>query len=101
MDRYMRKACQLADNKRISGRKRQRYIPRNGSDSQNLDLVRAGQCQQYGDGVVLSGVGVDDDLARCHVASAAFARTVAALAPLVQNGRAGLRKSLRGRGLPA
>jgi hypothetical protein len=42
---------------------RQRHVARHGGDAQHLDLLGAGQRQQDRHRVVLTGVGVDDDLA--------------------------------------
>ncbi len=62
-DRNINFASYLADNAGISGGVVQRHIARDGDDSQHLDILGAGQRQQDRDGIILSGIGVDDDLA--------------------------------------
>ena len=53
-------ARQLADHARVAAGQLQRNIAGDGRDAEHLDL---GACegQQDGDGVVLAGIGVDDD----------------------------------------
>ena len=54
---------QLAHDAGVFGGQLQRHVSSDGGDTQNLDLFGAGKRQKNGDGVVLSGIGVDYDLA--------------------------------------
>ena len=57
---------QFADHAGVARGELERHVAGDAGEAQQLDLVRAGQCQKDGDGVVLPRVGVDDDLARGH-----------------------------------
>ena len=50
-------AGQLADAARILFGQRHRHIAGDGRDADDLQLLRAGQRQQDGDGIVLAGIG--------------------------------------------
>jgi hypothetical protein len=56
----------------IGRRVRQRYIARDGNDRDDLHLLRRSEGQQQSHGVVLSGIGVDDDFARRQIVTVAF-----------------------------
>ena len=65
-DPGLRPAGEFADLARVLLGQRQRHVAGDGGDAEHLEL-RAGERQQDGDGVVLAGVGVDDDLARAGI----------------------------------
>ena len=61
---------QIADDARISRGQIERHIARHGHDAQHVEVFRAGQGQKDRDGVILAGIGVDDDLAgHCRLSS--------------------------------
>jgi len=64
INRDIRPPRQFADAARIHMGQRQRHIARDAGDAQQCQF-RRGQREQNGHRVILSGVGVDDDLA-CH-----------------------------------
>ncbi len=64
---YIRSPRQFADNPRIAFSQVQRHISSHGGDTQHLQLG-TGQRQQDRHGVVLPGIGINDDLARFHTA---------------------------------
>ncbi len=57
---------QFAHDPRVLLGQRQGHVARHGGDAQHLDILGRGQRQQDRHRVILSGVGVDDDLARGH-----------------------------------
>ena len=61
MDLDVGPAGELADLAGIFLREFQRHVAGNGGDADDLQLGAA-ERQQYGDGIVLAGVRVDDDL---------------------------------------
>ena len=65
----LRLSRQLANLHRVLLGEVQRHVAGHGCQSQHVEL-RAGKRHQDGDGVVLAGIGVDDDLTlRWHLAS--------------------------------
>ena len=66
-DRDIGPPRQFADDARVLLRQRKRHIARDRGDAQHRNFVGAGQGQKDRHGVILAGVGVDDDLG-CHVA---------------------------------
>ena len=54
-------AGQFADFARVLFGQRQRHVARHRGNAQHLQF-RARQRQKNGDGIVLAGIGVDDDL---------------------------------------
>ena len=67
MDRDVAAAGQRQDLPRVALGPRQRHVAGDRGDRQDLDLVGRAQRQQDGDGVVLAGVAVEDDLVQGHV----------------------------------
>ena len=63
MDRDVGAARELEDLAGIARGPLEADIAGDGDDPEQLDLLRRGQCQQDGDGIVLARIGVDDDLA--------------------------------------
>jgi hypothetical protein len=61
IDRHLRAARQFADDAGVALGQRQRHGAGHRDDAEHLQLGRRGQRQQDGDGVVLTGIGVDDD----------------------------------------
>ena len=68
-DLCFRFSRQFADDACVLCRQRQGHIACHACYAQNFQRVRARKRQQNGDGVVLSGVCVDDDFSLCHGAS--------------------------------
>ena len=66
MDRHVAPPGELDDAAGIVLGEAQRDVAGDGGDRQHLQLVRRGQRQQQGDGVVLTGIAVDDDRLGCH-----------------------------------
>ena len=65
-DLHLAPPGQLADDAGILRGQRQRHVAGHRGQAEKLDLAGAGQRQQDRHGVVLAGIGVDDDLARRH-----------------------------------
>jgi hypothetical protein len=63
IDRHLRAASQFADDAGVALGQRQRHVAGHRDDAEHLQLRRRGQRQQDGYGVVLAGIGVDDDRA--------------------------------------
>ena len=63
IDLHVWPSCHFADLAGILGRQRQGHVSGDGCDAEYLQFG-AGEGQQDGNGVVLAGVGVDDDRAR-------------------------------------
>ena len=61
---------------RIGGGQLQRYVAGDAGDAADIELVRRGHGHQQGDGIVLAGVGVDDDGAGGHGGSNGGGRAV-------------------------
>ena len=59
-------AGQLADDARVLLRQIERHVAGDRRDAEHLDLLGRGEREEDRHGVVLSGIGVDDDLARGH-----------------------------------
>ncbi|SEN73388.1 hypothetical protein SAMN04488077_12619 [Roseovarius tolerans] len=68
-DRQIGPPGQFADHPGVARGQRQRHVARDTGQAQHLDFLRGGQRQQDRHGVILSGIGVDDDLPARHVSS--------------------------------
>ena len=64
--RQIRAARQFADDPGVARCQRQRHIACDRCDAQHLDFSRRGEGQQNRHGVILSGVGIDNDLTGRH-----------------------------------
>ncbi len=64
IDRHLRAAGELDHLQRIPGILGEADIAADRDDAEDVELLRRGQGEEDRDGVVLAGVGVDDDLAR-------------------------------------
>ena len=62
--------AEFADDAGIAAGHPQRHIAGDCRDAEEFDFIRAAEGKHEGGGIVLTGVGVDDDLAGfCHKAS--------------------------------
>jgi hypothetical protein len=52
---------------RVGGGQFQRHVAGDAGDAANVQLAGRGHRQQQGDGIVLAGIAIDDDGARCHM----------------------------------
>ena len=63
----VRLASQFTHDPRVLFSQWERYIARHRGDPQNVNFLRRRERQKDRNRVVLAGVSVDDDFARCHV----------------------------------
>ena len=72
VDRDVAPARKLQNHLRIAGGAGKRHISGNGGDANDLQFFRRTEGEKYGESIVLTGIGVDEDFTGRHASGPLF-----------------------------